>query len=38
MRRDADGMFRKHERQPLLDESNIKGFVKTLIGWRKTIF
>ena len=38
MRRDADGMFLRHERQPLPDETDIKGFVEALIGWRKTIF
>jgi hypothetical protein len=36
--READGMFFRHERQPLPDETDINRFVKALVGWRKTIF
>ena len=38
MVRDADRMFLNHERQLMPDETDIRGFVKELIGWRKTIF
>ena len=36
--RDADGMFLKHERQPLPDKTDVKQLIKALVGWRKTIF
>lgn len=36
--READGMFFRHEKQPLPDETDIKRFVKALVGRRKTIF
>jgi len=38
MVRDADRMFLNHERQLLPRETDIKGFVKEMVGWRKTIF
>ncbi len=38
MIRDADRMFLTHERHDVPSGRNIKGFVKEMIGWRKTIF
>lgn len=34
----AERMFLKHEREPIPHETDIKLFLKELIGWRKTIF
>ena len=38
MRREANRMFDSHEKQPALDESGIRVFLKEMVGWRKTIF
>ncbi len=38
MVRDADRMFLMHERQPSPGKTDIKEFVKEMVGWRKTIF
>jgi len=38
MFRHADRMFLRHEREPASDETDIKRFIKELVGWRKTIF
>ena len=35
---DAQRMFVRHERQPAPHETDIKQFLKELVGWRKTIF
>jgi hypothetical protein len=35
---DAERMFHRHERQPIPRETDIKQFLKELVGWRKTIF
>jgi GGDEF domain-containing protein len=35
---DAERMFLRHERQPLPGDTEIKQFLKELVGWRKTIF
>lgn len=35
---DAERMFLRHERQPIPHETDIKQFLKELVGWRKTIF
>ena len=35
---DAERMFLNHEREPVPRESDIKQFLKEMVGWRKTIF
>lgn len=38
MLREADGMFSRHEKQPLPDVKGRSGIVDSLVRWRKTIF
>lgn len=38
MLREADGMFSRHEKQPLPEVKDRPGIVDTLASWRKTIF
>lgn len=38
MLREADGMFSRHEKQPLPDVKHRSGIVDTLVSWRKTIY
>ena len=38
MVRDADRMFLTHERHDSPGGPDIKGFIKEMVGWRKTIF
>lgn len=35
---DAERMFLRHERQPVPQETDIRQFLKELVGWRETIF
>jgi len=38
MLREADGMFSRHEKQPLPDVKRRSAILDTLVSWRKTIF
>lgn len=38
MLRDADRMFLMHEAHDVPNGPDIKGFIKEMVGWRKTIF
>ena len=38
MLQEADGMFSRHEKQPLPEIKSHSGLVDTLVSWRKTIF
>jgi len=34
----AERMFLRHERRPVPQETDVKQYLKKLVGWRETIF